>query len=444
MQFGKFANIDEYSKSLQLLRKGRGGKFVTPSELFRPWYGTAVAKWALANRSPRAAGLNILEVGAGNGSTAEDCLQYLRLNAPEVYKTCTYQIVEVTRNLAIMQERRLQRYIDDGIVTILYGSILDWEGVVEEPTCVIALEVLDNMPHDRVVITEEYFFQSHVVWDEWLKKIRYELTPLTDDLILRTGHYWQSREGFRDPGGFCPKNLMHYVIDGFRRVCVLGENQIFMPTAAQRFLEVLRDYFPHHRLLVSDFDFLTRCVAGENGIGPLSSPSRASSSHALTLAHPPKEEMRTQAYYPYLRGCHELWQDEGPLKYLSGLFVIGPLVQTYNPLRIHGCILESPIHGSDVIFPTNFSRLWSAYEEVCGKRASLQTHAQFINQHGCPEETLLGDRTNPMVEEYQNVRYLSTIPSEEDESELSWYFPGPPRKEEEIFLEDVKLENDAR
>lgn len=268
--FGSFRSMDEYRSSIQAIMKSRGGKFVTPSELFRPWYGRAIANWALSEHENNKRPLLVYEIGAGNASTAEDFLLYLRQNYPEVYRNTKYTVIELSYAMAEQQKNRLAGFIDEGVADVQNSNIIDWDEVVEEKCCVIGLEVLDNMPHDRVVVEGKQVWQTQVSAYLSVKKLEqpyyYELTRLEDELILRTGYFWQPKKGWRDPDfPLSLKNVVHTTIDWARWILPFGVGYIFVPTTGQLFLEVLASRFPRHRVLLSDFDFLLRTVPGENG-----------------------------------------------------------------------------------------------------------------------------------------------------------------------------------
>eukprot|EP00188_Purpureofilum_apyrenoidigerum_P005549 Plantae.Rhodophyta-Purpureofilum_apyrenoidigerum.ctg7345.p1 GENE.Plantae.Rhodophyta-Purpureofilum_apyrenoidigerum.ctg7345~~Plantae.Rhodophyta-Purpureofilum_apyrenoidigerum.ctg7345.p1 ORF type:complete len:262 (+),score=29.77 Plantae.Rhodophyta-Purpureofilum_apyrenoidigerum.ctg7345:189-974(+) len=196
--YPEFKNRSEYEKSVATLVRYRGGKFITPSELFRPWYGRALARWVLSQHNARDP-LLVYEVGAGNGSTAQDFLQYLKAEFPDIYERCTYNIIEISEAMSLRQKQRLTWYIDDGKVAVYNESIIEWNRIERSKCFILALEVLDNMPHDRVVVEGDFVFQTHMGWNPVREKYEYELFPLSDELILRTGFHWQKKKGSRTP-----------------------------------------------------------------------------------------------------------------------------------------------------------------------------------------------------------------------------------------------------
>jgi len=351
-RYPEFKNRSEYEKAIATMVRYRGGKFITPSELFRPWYGRALANWVLSHHDERDP-LLVYEIGAGNGSTAEDFLRHLKEKVPKVYDRCTYNIIEISGAMGARQKSRLAGYIDDGKATVHECSITNWSRIEHNKCFVLALEVLDNMPHDRVVVEDDLVFQTHVAWNPMQERYEYELYPLSDELILRTGFHWQKKKGYRDPEPWwTPKNVVHSLTNALRAIHPQGRNVLYVPTTAQLFLEVLQDCFPNHRLLVSDFDFLPRASEGQNG----------------------------------------------------------PLLQSYYPEAIYHCITAAPLYNCDIIFPTDFSTLLHAYETISERTANIQTHRQFLTDYGYRKDTELQDGYNPMLENYANIRYLTSTP----------------------------------
>jgi SAM-dependent MidA family methyltransferase len=100
--------------------------------------------------------LVIYEVGGGYGTNALAILDYLRAFAPEVYERTRYTIVEIARPLAEKQcERLYARH--PGVCQVVNQGVERWAesqraaGAGEgEEVFILALEVLDNLPHDKV------------------------------------------------------------------------------------------------------------------------------------------------------------------------------------------------------------------------------------------------------------------------------------------------------
>lgn len=88
-----------YTEKIAALYRAEEHAWLTPVEIFAPWYSYAVAHWILeSHRHSAEEGeeLQIFEVGGGAGTQARHTLDYLRENAPEVYQCTRYTDIEVS------------------------------------------------------------------------------------------------------------------------------------------------------------------------------------------------------------------------------------------------------------------------------------------------------------------------------------------------------------
>jgi len=83
----------------------------TPTELFRPCYAEAMARYFVTNYKISLYpyhDLIIYELGAGNGTFMLNVLDYIRDTDPEVYARTKYKVVEISSALARLQNKRIQ------------------------------------------------------------------------------------------------------------------------------------------------------------------------------------------------------------------------------------------------------------------------------------------------------------------------------------------------
>lgn len=185
--FGSFATTREFENDVAArylefegLEDGAGtvgrgpGRQVwhTPTELFKPWYGRALARYLVAtyklNLYPYS-DLIIYEIGAGNGTLMADILDYLATDAPDVYARTKYRIIEISDRLVGQQKgsvagrhgrrttpgsaggmmsegemgrEKARRRGHGDRVEVIAKSIFEWDRVVHEPCFFIAMEVL--------------------------------------------------------------------------------------------------------------------------------------------------------------------------------------------------------------------------------------------------------------------------------------------------------------
>ncbi|KAI8353490.1 S-adenosyl-L-methionine-dependent methyltransferase [Mortierella sp. GBAus27b] len=186
----------------------------TPTELFKPWYGYAIAKYIVTeyklNNYPHK-DLIIYEMGAGNGTLMLNILDYIQQFEPSVYERTHYRIIEISKKLAQRQgERQEVRDVTrrHSCVEVIHKSIFEWDTLVPDDCFFVGMEVLDNFSHDLIrydSVTEEPL-QGMVAIDE--------------------------------------------------------EGPEFIPTRLLVLLEILKSHFPHHRLVLSDFFTLPEAIPG--------------------------------------------------------------------------------------------------------------------------------------------------------------------------------------
>lgn len=243
----------------------------TPTELFRPFYGEAIARYLVTNYKLSnfpVHDLIIYELGAGNGTLMLNVLDYIRDLEPEVYARTKFKVIEISSALASLQTSQLTRSASarghSDHVEIINRSIFTWNTYVPSPCYFLALEVFDNFAHDS---------------------IRYD--PFTDEalqgtvLIDNSGDFYEFYSKQIDPvasrflrvrHAACSRPFDH-PLQGSRFLRKLRSSLPFspnltvpeyIPTRLMQFFDILRDYFPHHQLLTSDFHVLPDAVKGFN------------------------------------------------------------------------------------------------------------------------------------------------------------------------------------
>lgn len=262
----------------------------TPTELFRPYYGEAVARYLCENYRQTTFpyyDMIIYEMGAGRGTLMLNILDYIRDVEPEVYEKTRYKIIEISSNLASVQQASLMATVESrghrGKVEIINRSVFDWRDPVPSPCFFLAFEVFDNFAHDviRYDLRTEEPLQGTVIIDE--EGDFYEqFTPLTDPAIaryLRLRH--SATEGsyplpYHSPSGLGVPKQEPWWARARRRLLREGSLLLprqeksrlsepeYVPTRLMAFFEVLERYFPNHQLVTSDFHSLPDAIRGLN------------------------------------------------------------------------------------------------------------------------------------------------------------------------------------
>ncbi|KAI8854467.1 S-adenosyl-L-methionine-dependent methyltransferase [Chytridium lagenaria] len=223
----------------------------TPSELFNPWYGYAIANYiAKTAKKANMSRVKIVEVGGGNGTLMSNIMSFLRQSEPEVYCDTSYTIIEISQKLAARQAKVSQSF-DDKVRIV--KSFFDCTEKFDGPIFVLAMEVLDNLAHDVIRYdyeTGEPYQGIVTIDDEGSYSEGFE--KLADTQIRP----WKSSA------------LSPAPVRGMRRLIPFAPNLTgpeFIPTMSLKFMEKLRDMLPEHLLIISDFSKLPKAISGECG-----------------------------------------------------------------------------------------------------------------------------------------------------------------------------------
>ena len=75
--------------------------WVTPSELFKPFFGYTVANFIINQmENRRIENLKILEIGPGTGTMADSILEFYKNYNLKMYRNCEYVLVEISPQLS--------------------------------------------------------------------------------------------------------------------------------------------------------------------------------------------------------------------------------------------------------------------------------------------------------------------------------------------------------
>ncbi|KAF0396577.1 DUF185-domain-containing protein [Gigaspora margarita] len=211
--------------------------------------------------------------------------------------------------------------------------------------------VLDNFAHDLIrydCISEKPYQAVVIIDDKGDFEEIYE--PVTDPLIMRYLAL-RSRTLYKTPV------LQNRFFRQLRNKLPFSPNMTspeFIPTKELLFLEILKDYFPQHRLIISDFYKLPDTIRG----------------------------------------------------------IDAPVVQTRYEDTMVPCstFMVSP-GWFDIFFPTNFELLRDIYRLVCHSGTAeenirILSQRDFLKRYADLERTKTKSGENPMLMYYENVKFL--------------------------------------
>jgi hypothetical protein len=331
----------------------------TPTELFKPHYGDAIARYLVENyllsHHPYH-DLIVYELGAGNGTLMLNILDCIRDTYPDVYERTKYRIIEISPALADLQRAKVDKTAEGrghrGKVEIINKSIFDWDTYVPEPCYVVALEVFDNLAHDAI------------------RYDPYTNAPLQSNVLIDSeGEFYEFYASKLDPvaarflrvrSAACSAPF-NYPLRGpqwvrkFKANLPMSANLTeveYIPTRLMEFFGVLQEYFPRHGLLASDFSSLPDTVPGINA---------------------PVVQTR--------------WKRR--------------TVPVRTPLVHQGYF--------DILFPTDFAVMEDMYQAMTGKLTRVLSHEEFLRRWAYVEDTEVKNGENPLLEFYKNAAVISTV-----------------------------------
>lgn len=357
----KALNAPEVAKNQdKLLSEKRTAKvnrqvWHTPTELFHPYYGQALARYIVNQFKSQEdqSQLVLYEMGAGNGTLMVDVLDFLRDNEPGIYSKTQYNIIEISASLALKQNVHSAGHRDR--VTITNQSVFEWSKREERPCFFIALEVWDNFAHDciRYDNTTNQPYQAYVVVDgngdftqvysEKLDSLASQFFSLREKInykpTLQLGvHPLQKPRLLRQL-----KNSVYSFHGNL-------SSPEYIPTRYLQFLNVLNEKFPNHKLLASDFTNFDEHISG----------------------------------------------------------YCAPVVQTF----MEGMPITIPTYMAlqgyfDIMFPTDFTLASQLYEQVCKSPAIATPHGTFLKAWAS-KDTSTRTGEDPMLSFYRNTAFLTS------------------------------------
>lgn len=166
-------------------------------------------------------------------------------------------------------------------------SIFDWKTFNENNGFIIAMELLDNLPHDKLILTREQKLKETFVSIEKDGKMIEEHFPVTDPLIVEIlnelcVYYeippfsWSSKSINYNLGQtqilwnflFNPvkrkngKKFSDFFSFYYQHLALSGPEArfIYLPTSSFLLIKNLKIYFPKHEIIFADFDFLSNSL----------------------------------------------------------------------------------------------------------------------------------------------------------------------------------------
>lgn len=431
ISFVNLRDLDEYTEKLSLLYKNQSKKeeefyqlWHTPSELFRPWYGNAIASYIIQeheayikeqsingnNNNSKVDGddtiaivneeLVIIEIGPGNGTLCQDIVNYIQNYNNDIItkhdnhhskNTIDYQyhLVEISKKL---HEQQKMKFSLDPRINCHLSCILKWDppSLLGNFSCskpsekeenkkkkatntiatanttvrpwILAMEVLDNMPHDRIMYDRK---KGNLLqgWVSTNPMARYGQLPGRFHETYESTIDSDLLEAMRvlDGVNYNFPSLKWNISDMLTKFITLGNDSTslwnnpwsteFIPTRSINMLRRLASLWPQCRLIISDFG--------------MELPGRISG-----------------------------WSS--------------PRVQTRykgDTIECDTFLLQPGLF--DIFFPTDFKLLTRIHDFLfANKKSQIMKHGEFFKKYGKYENTTTKSGFNPLLEDFENVYFL--------------------------------------
>ncbi len=286
LPFHTFLDHHEYRAATRALYDTLSTAWLTPSELLQPHYGRAIAQWICADWAASGRSrLHVVEVGGGSGRLANDVLHGVldeqKTLGVQGVATVLYTSIEPSAVLAARQQACNSVY--NNVYNVVQRDALQedaFNGIVDDDNTHVVLlmsEVLDNLPHDRVVHDEDGRWAATVVMDTGspIEALSHEAT-VQDPLIRMALEVFTStspddeKHTVMEP----PGSFLDHVRRWIHETIAPQSTILWLPTGAlQLFLNAQRHLPPNHSILAFDFDYLPDvCIAGQGA--PIVSDTR--------------------------------------------------------------------------------------------------------------------------------------------------------------------------
>ncbi|EFN53988.1 hypothetical protein CHLNCDRAFT_25175, partial [Chlorella variabilis] len=421
LDFRRLAGQMQYLQAVQEQYRQLQASWLTPVEIFQPHYGRAVAACILHRWRQLAAAapppLLIYEIGGGTGTLARNILDWLREAHPEAYHTAQYRCIEISPVLAELQRQKVAaegghatrfavRRHDAADAAAWAAADADERRQQQEGgqhqqeedkhhhrhhhhhCFIIACEVLDNLPHDRVrrdmssaqwqqtLVAQADLREALPAWRRHHPATGGDcfelLQAAADPLILRCLAAMEERSGGGSEGagatGRGGSGLALAAARAWRRLVGEGTGEMrWLPTGCLQLLDTLHQARPSHTLIAADFDCLPEVsVAGANA------PLVATTVGGTTVDH--------------------------------GSYLV-------------------PRGTADIFFPTDFPLLCMLYRQAAAVHRHTRTEAAGAGAPGgaaahmctadfmalyCPDPgaTATRDGYNPLLQDYSNTAFF--------------------------------------
>ena len=183
LPFSKFMEMALYTPQLGyyaggLPKFGKAGDFITAPEV-SPIFSRCIARQA-AQVLSQLDEPNLIEFGAGQGTMAKDILLELERIQQPLHR---YYIVEISADLKARQRQTFEKHLS--AETLRKITWLDELPKTPISAVILANEVLDAMPFERIRVEPDQALQGYVSFNEAEKQFEWNYQTITDSTLQK-------------------------------------------------------------------------------------------------------------------------------------------------------------------------------------------------------------------------------------------------------------------
>lgn len=408
--------------------------FMTPVEIFKPYYAQALGKYMIDTLKSRnmmdsfspTQPFQLTEIGGGNGSAAVGILDFLRDNYPELYENARYTIVDVSKPFHEMQKKVLATHASK--VKLINENFFESKISSKAAGFFIGLEILDNLPHDKLVVDDqgvirEVWVQTKpdaVVYDPFTKQpvdlpaLIEAKRPLRDEKILDflrliCAHYGLDSEFLTvpDPVDSSGERLLPppqtYLLPHLVLWHLLRHPQLVLNAGQGSTIETgFKEFFgkkygvsqvfsmDHWRRELSHFGALTGGVSTQN---IYFAPTASMMLLHMVAKRFPNADLILNDFDKMVGGMHGL---------------NAPLVQRTegNETKTYSSYLFAPPGHVDIFYPTNFEQLSILQYQLSERVGYHCSSKQFMKHYADTKATRTRTFYNPLLSDFINTRFF--------------------------------------
>ena len=377
LTFHKMIGYSDYSYMLN--KYYPENHFLTPSEIFSPFYGMSMAKKIEKDflqkneKDQKKKMINILEIGSGLGTQADSFLKYFKNLNSKLYWKINYTLVEISPILLERSKKVLKQshkeLIEKGQIKFVNKDAFKLNDKFEDEIYLLLFEVLDNLPHDLIcfekknleefkigkLISDDNFLTKKTVFEKDDDLLVRKLFDNWKELYVRDGKIMKS---FLSEDSFFKKFGFYKKYYQFLNNLFCNKFEIYLPTGFYELMNVLNKNFPKGKYIMSDFSSLPDTILHKN--------KKIIFNNPLISRKMAKSEEK----------------------------------------KDFGNIDLSPFGKVDIFFPTDFFLAKNILQNVIGIDCKISTPKKFFffNAEEKWAETKSG--YNPMKEDFQNTKFL--------------------------------------